>query len=93
MNKNHFFSATFFLFLVLNQLSYCFINLKVAIVLLAVVAVVAAESYGYEKAYKPAAYAAPAYNKPAYKEEYAYVRNHSQEIFLVHRRNLINELK
>ena len=64
MNKNHFFSATFFLFLVLNQLSYCFINLKVAIVLLAVVAVVAAESYGYEKAYKP-----------AYKEEYAYVRN------------------
>ena len=53
-----------------------FINLKVAIVLLAVVAVVAAESYGYEKAYKPAAYAAPAYNKPAYKEEYAYVKNH-----------------
>ena len=47
---------------------FCFLIdfdlLKVAIVLLAVVAVVAAESYGYEKAYKP-----------AYKEEYAYVRN------------------
>jgi len=46
---------------------------KVAIVLLAVVAAVAAESYGYDKSYKPATYAAPAYNKPAYKEEYAYV--------------------
>ena len=47
--------------------------LQVAIILLAVVAAVAAESYGYDKSYKPAAYAAPAYSKPAYKEEYAYV--------------------
>ena len=51
-----------------------YVSLKVAIVLLAVVAAVAAESYGYDKSYKPAAYAAPAYSKPAYKEEYAYVR-------------------
>ena len=51
--------------------------LQVAIILLAVVAAVAAESYGYDKSYKPAAYAAPAYSKPAYssyKDEYAYVR-------------------
>jgi hypothetical protein len=47
--------------------------LQVAIVFLAVVAAVAADSYGYDKSYKPATYSAPAYTKPAYKEEYAYV--------------------
>ena len=50
---------------------------QVAIVLLAVVAAVAADSYGYNKSYKPTTtYAAPAYkpttySAPAYKEEYS----------------------
>jgi len=42
---------------------------QVAIVLLAVVAAVAADTYGYDKSYKPAVYATPVYTKPVYKEQ------------------------
>ena len=43
---------------------------QVAIVLLTVVAAVAADTYGYDKSYKPAAvYATPVYTKPVYKEQ------------------------
>jgi hypothetical protein len=51
--------------------------MQVAIVLLAVVAVASAATYG--SSYKPVAYSAPAtYSAPAYKQEYS-VSNHSIE--------------
>ena len=50
------------------------LNYQVAIVILAIVAVAAADWYGAAPAYKAAAYSAPAtYSAPAYKQEYAYV--------------------
>ena len=54
------------------MVDYNFSFLKVAIVILAVVAVVAADLYGAAPAYKPVAYSVPAtYSAPAYKQEYA----------------------